>query len=356
MDITEANVKAALGTLFQARTLQDPMVQRIIAYISKEMKLPKQEIEDKIAEELQEAADSAARSPLLFSTYVTMAIERTLFDFFQLDEKAKQAQLMAIHHGEDFDISPHLHIPKGAPVFDPVTFSQLVRRVKAENPSIFPLRNPFNKKPIASPRIILVPSSDKADRQYNDVDTAAATPTGEFIFNKHFMQQCLNYSHVRGKPPKSKKYESNGGTFPDEYALVEFLVLHEFFHYTHGDFHYQEVLEDDEGKRAHPRIINFVGDYRTNYDLIKAGHEPIPMGLYNDLINYDRQSTYEEMYNLVKNELKRLNNLPKVNDVVLNKKTGTHHVVVKVSPDGKKVETRPATPQEVATAKKNGKI
>lgn len=346
MFLNESNVKAAVGTLFQPVTLNDPMIKRIMDYIVKETGKPRKELEDHMQEEIQRANDLAVRSHLLYSTAASMAAEGALFRMFGLPEEALKIEKLAIMAGEHFDVSQYMHTPKGAPQFDPVTFSKLIRRVKVENPSIFPLRNPFNKKPIASPRIIIVPSKDKTDWEFNDVDTAAATGRGEFIFNRHFIQQAMNYAYVRGKKPKSAKYASNGGDFPDEYAMVEFLILHEFFHYTHGDFHYQKVLKDGEGKGANPKIINWVGDFRSNYDLVKAGHEPIPVGLYNDLVNYDRNATYKEMYERVRRELQRLNKLPKAGDVVKTK-SGDYKTVVKISTDGKKVTCRPATQDEI---------
>jgi hypothetical protein len=40
--------------------------------------------------------------------------------------------------------------------------------------------------------------------------------------------------------------------------------------------------------------------------LVKSGYEQIPLGLFSDSINYDRQYTYEEMVKLVHDELKKL--------------------------------------------------
>jgi hypothetical protein len=58
--------------------------------------------------------------------------------------------------------------------------------------------------------------------------------------------------------------------------------------------------------QANPTIINWVGDFRSNYLLVKSGYDQLPMGLFNDGINYDRQDTYKEMYDLVKSEFDKL--------------------------------------------------
>lgn len=353
MLLDESNVKSAKGTVLPTSSLADPHVRKIIDFIHKTTKVPVKDIEEQVQEEIDRLTKQAQRSPLLFNSMLANAVEAALFRMFtpeELDNKNAHAARKA--QGKKPLV--RAKAPSTVPEFNNVDFAALVRRVRAENPTLFPLRNFYNKKPIAAPRIILVPSKDaQTQKEFGSIKTAAATRDGEFIFNTHFMQQCMNYAHVAGIKPKMKKYKSNGGPFPDEYAMLEFLILHEFYHYSQADFHYHKVLKDDEGKKAASKIINWVGDFRTNFDLVKAGHTPIPVGLYNDEVNYDRQYTYAEMYNLVKNELKKLREekKPQVGDVVLNRKTNTHHVVTAISADGKKVTTRPATPEEIASVK-----
>lgn len=277
--VTNNNRKAA-GAVSHKSSLGDMHIQAAIAYLSKLTGKTKKEIEDHLTAKVKEFEDIRATSPVLYDSIAANSHEQELFKM--MDQVKNQ-------------------VPKGAAEFDPITFSALVRRVKAENPSIFPLRNFFNKKPLAAPRLILVPSSDPKDKQFNRIDTAAATGNGEFIFNVPFMQKIMNYAFIKKTVPKSKKYKSNGGDFPDEWAAVEFLIMHEFYHYTHGDFHYMKVMG------GNPLIHNWAGDFRSNYDLIKAGYEPLPIGLYNDSINYDKQGTYKEMYEIVEKEFKKLN-------------------------------------------------
>ena len=355
MNIVESNVKAARGTLVPKSSINDPHIRKIINYIHKNANVPVKQIEDQIQEEVDRLSRQAQKSPLLFNTMLANAVERALFNMFKPKELVDPNEILArVMSGKELPV--RVQSPATSPKFNSVDFSALVRRVKIENQSLFPLRNFHDKKPIVSPRIILIPSDDpETQKKFGSIDTAAATPNGEFIFNVHFMQQCLDYAHIAGLKSKFKKYKSNGGQFPDEYAMLEFLILHEFYHYTHADFHYHKVLKDDEGKKAKGKIINWVGDFRTNYDLLKAGHVPIPVGLYNEEVNYDRQKEYAEMYNLVKNELKKLKEAeppPKVGDVIYSKKSGGYHVVTAVSADGKKVKARPATPDEIQDYRK----
>ena len=357
MYLDESNVKSAKGTVLPTSSLTDPHVRKIIDHIHKTAKVPVKVIEEQIQEEIDRLAEQAKRSPLLFGSMLANAVEAALFRMFEPEELQSKGHQAADEKRKAAGKHPVVTGVKGAagaPEFNTVDFAALVRRIRAENPTLFPLRNFYNKKPIAAPRIILVPSKDaETQKEFGSISTAAATRDGEFIFNTHFMQQCINYSHVKGIKPKMKKYKSNGGPFPDEYAMLEFLILHEFYHYSQADFHYHKVLKDDEGKKAQGKIINWVGDFRTNFDLVKAGHVPIPVGLYNDEVNYDRQYTYAEMYNLVKNELKKLKDekKPKVGDIILNRKTNTHHVITAISADGKKVTTRKATQAEIDSVK-----
>jgi hypothetical protein len=280
MLLDESNVKKAIGAVAPRSKLSDPHIQAAIDYIAKNSKKTKQDIEQHLADKDKEYKDLEGKSKILYSAIAANINEQALRTLFREMKMPK---------------------PQGCAEFDPVTFSQLVRRVKAENPSFFPLRNFVDKKPLASPRIIIVPSSDPKDKHFNDISTAAATPQGEFIFNKDCMQDDMNFFYAQGMKAKGKKYKSNGGPFPDEWAPVEFTIMHEFFHYTHGDFHYAKVLG------GNPTIHNWAQDFRSNHDLIKAGHMPYSEGLYSDYVNYDVYDTYKDMYEAVLNEFKKLN-------------------------------------------------
>jgi hypothetical protein len=277
------NIKAKVDTVSPQSTWADARIKAALSYLAQLEGKKESVIKDEIDAKAAKFSSIATKAPILYHSIQKNIIEQELFKRYS--DARKEGQ----------------HADNSGPQFSPVLFSKLVRRVKAENRSIFPLRNYYNKKPIISPRIILIPGDDEKDnKQFKDVDTAAATGNGEFIFNVPFMQTLLNFAHAQKIKPKSKKYEANGGEFPNEYSTLEFLILHEFYHYTHGDFHHMKVMGGS------PLIHNWTGDFRSNYDLTKAGHQPLPMGLFNDLINYDRQLTYREMYELVKSEFDKL--------------------------------------------------
>jgi hypothetical protein len=236
---------------------------------------------------------SAQLAPVLAETMAKNIIEDAMFKYL---EKVK--------------------IP-GAPKFDAKWLMLLNRDIKKNNKELFPLRNHIEKTYIPNPEPIPVPSPHYP--QFNDCDTAYATPDGRFAFNTTFMQRLLDFAYVKGLKPKGKIFKANGGPVPNEYAYIEFLILHEYLHYKHADFHYMKKLKAD------PLIINYVGDFRSNYLLVKSGYEQMPIGLYSDHINYDRQSTYKEMYDIVREELAKLRPADREDMKDLLKKAGDEH-------------------------------
>jgi predicted metal-dependent peptidase len=265
--------------MFSKTQLTDKHIQDIIALASKQTGKPEQFFLDIVAEKMQKIGEYKTKSPILYDTIADNVIESAAFNILE-------------EHGA---------APKGTPKFSNLTFMDLFRRIRVESRSLFPLRNFFNKKAL-EPRIILMPDPEgrKEYDKYNDVKTAAATPNGEFIFYIPFMKSLLAFAHVKNIKPKGKKYSNNGGDFPPEWAYIEFLIKHELHHYSYSDFHYQKKLKAD------PKIINWVGDFRSNYDLVKKGGEQIPLGLFSVHVNYDKQKTYKEMYEIVKKEFDKL--------------------------------------------------
>ena len=269
--------KAIGQTSFSKSALTDPHIKKIIAHISKETGKPVKDIEKTINDNVDEFSKLHKLAPVLYHTIVINIIE-----------------------GEVFKALKKVPV-KNAPKFDVTLFTKLIRLVKQEHKSMFPMKNFYNHETISNPRIILLPSNDESvNNKFHGVDTACATPNGEFAFNKEFMQELLNFAHLKGLVPKSKKYKNHGGDLPPEYAYIEFLIMHEFMHYTYADFHYSKVYKADN------TISNWVGDFRTNYDLVKNEHEQLPIGLYNDLINLDRQKNWKEMYDVIKAEFDKL--------------------------------------------------
>jgi len=262
---------------FSAHQITDPHIQKAIDIIVKQTKLPKAELEKQVADKVAEFADIAQKAPLLYGTIVKNIVEDTSFNLME----------------------EHQALVETAPKFDRTIFFKLIRRIKADHEQFFPMRSFLNHKRLYEPTIVITP--DAKFKYLNSCTTACATPKGVFAFNGHFMQQLIDWAHIKNVQPKGLKYVANGGDIPNEYCYIEFVIIHEFMHYTYDDFHYQKMIPN-----ANATIINWVGDFRTNYLLVKSGYEQLPMGLFNDEINYDRQKTYKEMYDLVEAEFKKL--------------------------------------------------
>lgn len=263
---------------FSSSAFADPHIVTAIDEIAKARGVTPQQVQAFIQSKIDEFADVAKVAPILYETINKNIVENEVFHLF-----AKTP----------------VEVP--SPKFDGQTFNDIVRSIQADHDEFWPLRGFIDRKRLYNPVFTTVNVPVDFDAKSNEVMTAAATPRGEFIFNVPFMQKLLDYAHIKGIKPKSRKYKSNGGTIPDEYAYIEFLIMHEFMHYTNDDFYYNKIIPN-----ADMTIINWVGDFRSNYLLVKSGYEQIPMGLFNDDINYDRQSTYLQMYEAIKKEFEKL--------------------------------------------------
>lgn len=277
MTNTFSKIKKATGKVaFLKSAWADKHITEALKFLSSKTKKSIAEIKKPIEAEVAKFADVAKYSLILYETAAQNIIESEMFSALENYEHDT------------------------APKFDNAIFMALIRDIKSEHSRFFPLRNFLDSKHLFNARWILVPNSNES-ADINSVNTAAATADGKFIFCVPFMQKLLNYGHIKGLNPSSKKYSNNGGKYPPEYAYIEFLIIHELMHFTQADFHYGKIYKD-----VSPKIINFVGDFRSNYELVKAGYEQLPIGLYSDHVNYDRQNTYREMIDIVKTEMAKL--------------------------------------------------
>ena len=223
-------------------------------------------------------------------------------------------------------ITPSDAVPK-------ITLKQLkemIKWIRVSNPAFFKLKDPVTGKRVKiSVHITPAPSFMKQPEWMKDVTTAAATATGDLIFNVNFCKQLIQYAYTKGVRPQGGMYESNGGPIPDSYCYIEFLILHEIYHIVHADHFYGSFelarLMVAEGptrwpklmksagwngeintkkgkrslrkaaKRANGKIQNFVGDWITNYELVKKGYAQLPIGLFATDYNYDHFDSMEDI-------------------------------------------------------------
>ncbi|MEN6291610.1 MAG: hypothetical protein ABFD07_06290 [Methanobacterium sp.] len=338
---------------FRKSSIGDPHIAAIVNEISKETGVPTATIELELNESptVKRLSEVKKYSPLLYDTLAQNAIESAAFNKIGESIKLQKMKFDTIK----FDFKIFLKI------------CELIRQEHTPPPGsppeargLFPLKAPGEQLRINSIRPILVPTNNPDLQQFNQVTTAAATANGDFIFDKNFMQQLLNYGVVTGVKPSGAKYISNGGVIPDEYCYIEFLILHEVFHYIFGDFksgqRYSQYL---------PVAHNWASDFRSNYFLVKNGYEQLPIGLFSDDLNFDREitSSYDKLIKVVNDEMKKLPPelrqwvedefesdahddspyVPKVGDIVTNHETGEVGKVRKVNNDGS-IEVDPYDP------------
>lgn len=357
-DVLEAfdfSKKAKGQVPFKRSALNDPHIQALIAEESKETGVPVVSIMDELAKmpSAKMLDELKKYSPMLYDTLAQNAIESAVFHRIEDSVRLKKMSFDKVK----FDFKIFLKL------------CELIRQDHTPGPDmppeakgLFPLKAPGEALRINSIRPILVPTNNPDLQAFNQVKTAAATANGDFIFDKNFMQNLLNYGAVIGVKPKGAKYESNGGVIPDPYCYIEFLILHEVFHYIFGDFSMGSRF-----KQYLPIAHNWASDFRSNYFLVKNGYEQLPIGLFSDDLNFDREitSSYQKLIKVVHDEMQKLPPhlrqwaeqefesdmhqddpyTPKVGDMVQNNDTGEVGKVTRVNKDGS-IEVEPVPAQE----------
>ena len=265
---------------FSKSKLTDPHIQKILQYVSKVSGGKMKDIESYITREMAKFQINYQKAPLLYGTILENFVENEAFNLFEKTPPGTVAT---------------------APKFSLRVFNNLRARVQAEHSYMFPLKNKIDRLALKSEKYVFVPTEQKEDLQFNDITTAAATPTGTFIFSVSFCQKLLEYAHVKGLQPKGLKYQGGTDSFPPEWSYIEFLLLHEYMHYTQADWHYQKLY------KASNILCNYAGDFRSNYELVKGGVPQLPMGLFSRDINYDCQRDMGEIIAVVKSEMDKLN-------------------------------------------------
>ena len=280
----------AFGVEFPERsTLDHPEIRKILSALS-----PSPDVIQAMREEIQRAQEEGKLVPKMAGA------------------SARDAAAGAV-----FSIMPKTPVV-GAPVFDRRVFEDLVAAIRAETSSYTSLTNAF-----ISPRrmdlVFFYFPSVIARKRFGDVPTFAMTANCEMLVNTEFAQQLINYAYLAGIKPSAKlrKYESNGGDFPDAYVYIEFVARHELDHFVYGDHVYNKILRQkmeeypdlaEKVKRvARPEVvINYVGDFLINYRLMELGLPKLPIGLFSPDINFRKQRTYREVLHTVLDELLKL--------------------------------------------------
>lgn len=197
-------------------------------------------------------------------------------------------------------------------------FYDMCRYVIAENSSFFPLKNPFETKAV-KPFFFLIPDQlpsiqDKGlAASAKSCSTAFCTPKAEMVFQRSFFEYLAIHAILKDVKPKSKKYVANGGKIPNWYCYLEFVIIHELMHFSVGDHFYTSSMSKKIAEE-HPKvagmahqILNYVGDFVNNWNIVKAGYEQLPMGLFSDKLNLDKEKRYSDIIDKVIKELESMN-------------------------------------------------
>lgn len=281
------NVRMAKGQVpFRRLGINDPALQNLISYVSNDTGVPVADIVKEMEGDIAKLESVKQHSQRLYDAIAINSVESAAFNQISKSIKLKQ-------------------VPEQNKKFSPSLFFKLVKLVQRENPGFFPMTSPDPKDPrrLFNFSPVLVPSKSKNLQKYNVVTHAAVYPDGTFVFNVPFMEELLLYAEVIGLEPSGKKYQFNGGEFPNGYAYIEFLIMHEILHYVKGDF-----ISGRRNPQYSHTVHNWASDYRSNYQLVKSGYSQLPIGLFSDDFNFDRDDTrnYRKLVKVVDEELKKI--------------------------------------------------
>lgn len=339
-----SNIRKEKGEVaFRTSAIDDRHIQKIIQDMSTRSGVPVNEIVKKISDDIEVAKEIGRYSPKLYDTLLNNIVESTVFDLIWKST-----------------IPVKLEEYK----FDKRIFARLISLVEQDHEEWFinGVKAPGESKRLYDITPILVPSSRPQYQKFNSCTTAMATANGDFIFNVPFMEKLLYYGAIIDVQPTGLKYEINGGSIPNNYCYIEFLIVHELLHYAFGDF-----ASGNKYKLYDSTTHNWASDLRSNYLLVKSGYTQIPVGLFSDDINFDRKETdsYHKLVKVVADELEKLPKEyqawiegkieidnhgqpadpnaepkeqpewePKIGEIVLHNKEGTLGAIEKINPDG----------------------
>lgn len=196
-------------------------------------------------------------------------------------------------------------------------FFDLTQFVIGENSSMFPLKNPYERKSV-TPYFYIWPDhgpmikKDSVKKAAAQAQTAFCTPEAEMVYARKFCEELAVAAILLGAKSDSKKYKSNGGEIPDWYCYLEFVMLHELLHFVYGD-HFFSERRVKRIKEKHPKvarhahqILNFVGDFIINWQLVKKGYVQLPLGLFSEDLNHDKYDSPEELIDFVAEEFGKM--------------------------------------------------
>ena len=258
---------------FSVADMDTPFVKDMMAEISKRTNLAYDEVTNRVKESHEKMKANLEGPDRLFKVQKMNSVESVLFDMLPNSDGDK---------------------------LDERTFNYMFKAIIAKNKTFLKIEDRITGKRVRF-NVILTPQPPfvKQPGWVKGVKTAAASPEGDVVFNKDFAAKLIAYASVKGIKAKGSMYVSNGGTVPDSYAYIEFLILHEIYHIIHAD-HFQQSRTPG----MTPKLQNYLGDYITNYNLVKAGYAQLPIGLFSNDYNFDKFRTMVDMQKAIIEDFK----------------------------------------------------
>lgn len=275
--INEVTISAKKGNVtFETADINTPYVQKIIDEIAKRSNKSRDEVLKEIEEEHEQFKQNIQGPDRMFAVQRQNSIESIIFNKLE---------------------------PTDADKLDERTFNYMFKAIIAKNKTFLKIEDRITGKKVKF-NVILTPQPAfvKQPDWVKSVGTAAASPEGDVVFNKAFASKLIAYASAKDVKAKGSMYISNGGTVPDSYAYIEFLILHEIYHIIHADHFQQSRTEGMTGK-----MQNYLGDFITNYNLVKAGYAQLPIGLFSNDYNFDKFKTMVDMQKAIIEDFNELN-------------------------------------------------
>jgi hypothetical protein len=161
--------RKAVGEIpFKSSSVNDPHIADLIKDAANKMGIPAAEIMAKLKKDIDKIEEFKKYSYVLYDTMAKNAVETAAFELIEHSKMASKVK------------------------FDIPTFMKLIKMVELEHEQFFPLRAPGEANYIFHIQPILVPDKKPDKAKFNGIETAAATPDGDFIFNREFMQKLID--------------------------------------------------------------------------------------------------------------------------------------------------------------------
>lgn len=321
--LSHTRVKSGVVSFFKT-SLQDEHIKRGIKICAEWFEVDESVVEAQIAKKVVESKKYFEGSPKLFAQIADNQVESALFQIFWDYQ---------IPVPGAFSIKSHTVAFKR---FTMMMVNSLRMRFGLDKD-----RGYLKQRPLKSPGIFHYSRLDGPEYKEGErVSTAYCKgTTGSYHFDMEFSQALLNFGKLKGIKPFGKIFKNRGGIVPDEFGYLETVIFHEFMHYYHDDTEYYNIKQG-----CSHSIMNWASDFRSNYLLAKSGFVQLPIGLYSDSINFDRQMSLDEMYETVKTELEnhQMNNM-EVGDVVVHPDGSLGQIT---SINGDAIETNPVSKEQ----------